>query len=192
MSALADNPSIGVVKTVQKGSDLLPALHQFDPDLLLLDLNLPDYDGFTLLERIREINKRLRILIFTVYEDDALIQRARKLGANGYLAKNASPQEILIALDGIQAPEFYLSKKTQAVLAQKKNYNDQFVSQLRLTTRELQIIRELVKGKSSTEIADELFLSPLTIETHRKNILRKLGLGSTVELVTFAYENRLV
>jgi len=181
-----------LIGQTQNGKDLLSKLEELKPDILLLDLNLKDVDGFTLLEQIRKKDKVIKIIILTMYQDEFLIQRAQKEGANGYLQKSISNKELTEALDQVYHQPFYLSEALQKDLVNKKMFRDHFADKMKLTKREVELIPHLAAGKSSTQIAGELFISSHTIDTHRKNIFKKLNINNIIELVNFAHENRLL
>ena len=174
------------------GSDLRSGLSKELPDILILDLNLPDSDGLTLTQEIRAKHKNLVIIILTMYSDEALIERSKKAGANAYLLKNVSNEELLEVLEKTTTSSFYVSKTLKYNLEMKTIFRDEFATKMKLTRREAEIISLLAKGKSSNEIAEVLFLSAHTVNTHRKNILKKLNLNSTVDLVRFAHENKFI
>jgi DNA-binding NarL/FixJ family response regulator len=174
-----------------KGSELPGLLHQTSPDFLLLDLNLKDTDGFSVLEKIRKAHPNLIVLIFTMYHDEFLVEKARKLGANGYLLKQSSYEELEEALE-VSVREFYMTKSLRDEMDKKRLFRDTFANKMKLTRRELELIPYLVQGKTSTVLGETLNLSPLTIETHRKNIFRKLQINTTIELVNFAHANNLL
>jgi DNA-binding NarL/FixJ family response regulator len=186
-----DHPTYHLAGHTAKGRELSELLKKIDPEYLLLDLNLKDTDGFTLLESIRKQNQRIIVLIFTMYHDEFLIERARKLGANGYLLKQASYEELEEALE-LSVNEFYMTRSLRAEVEKKKIFRDSFANKMKLTRRELELIPYLVQGKTSAMLGETLNLSPLTIETHRKNIFRKLQINTTIELLNFAHANNLL
>jgi len=177
---------------VKKGQELIPLLKKQKPDILILDLNLPDTDGFTLLKSIREFDKKLIVVILTMYQDELLVDRARDEGANAYLLKNASNEELLQALNAAINSTFYVTEELKAELAKKKLFQDTFTQRMKLTRREVEIIRLLSKGKSSEEASEELFISPYTVDTHRKNIFKKLEINNLAALVRFAYDHKII
>lgn len=181
-----------LIGQTQQGNNLLAKLEELRPDILVLDLNLKDSDGFTLLEQIRKKDKDLKIIILTMYQDEFLIQRAQKEGANGYLQKSVSNKELTEAFEQIYQVPFYLSSSLKQDLENKKMFRDHFAEKMKLTRRELELIPLLAGGKSSTQIAHELFISTHTIDTHRKNIFKKLKINNIIELVNFAHENHLL
>lgn len=181
-----------IVALTKRGDDLIRAIHQHNPEIVLLDLNLPDQNGFTILEQIRKSNDYSKIIIFTSYEDDSLIEKARKLKANAYLLKDAEDEELISTLDRVEIGKFLTGKFHERKERDKKVFKEQFIGKVKLTNREIDIINEIMKGKSTNAIADSLFLSPHTIETHRKNIFRKLEVNSTVELVNLVHEKGII
>ncbi len=161
-------------------------------DILLLDLNLVGKTGFEILKSIRKDYPDLYIAILTMYDSPNVVEKTKKLGANAFLTKNTSTdelQEVFLSAGN----KFYTSKS----LAEKKvNFdaieNDNFPQKAKLTPRELEIIKLYAQGKNKFEIADILCISPKTVETHKNNIFKKLGLHSIADLVRFAHENGLV
>jgi DNA-binding NarL/FixJ family response regulator len=127
-----------------------------------------------------------------MYQDYFLIERAQKSGANAYLQKNVTGSELIETLRQLETNNFYLSKTLQQETERKKSFRDQFVNKMKLTKRELELIPLLATGKNSSQIAGQLDISTNTIDTHRKNIFRKLEINSMIELVNFAHENNLV
>ena len=181
-----------LVGYAQIGKELPTLLTKAKPDVLILDLNLPDIDGFALLRDIRTTNQDLKVIILTMYHDGFLIEKAKNEGANAYLLKNSSNEELLSALRGVEAGEFFVTDIIQEEIERKKVYRDRFAQKMKLTRREIEVIQRLARGFNTAEIADQLFLSPHTIETHRKNIFRKLEINSIADLVRFAHDNGIL
>ncbi len=173
-------------------TQLLTLIEQQKPQLLLLDLNLKKQDGFSILETLTQKYPKLKVLIFTMYEESYLIEKAIKLKANGYILKNASNVEFREALRQVtQSPGFYLASQLKKQQQTNEAYRDQFVEKMHLTLREIEIIKLIVAGKSAKEIAEVLFLSMHTVDTHRRNIMIKLKIKNVADLVRFAFENHL-
>lgn len=185
-------PQFLITGNANSGTDLLNGLKKESPDILILDLNLPDIDGLTLLKKIRAINNDILIIILTMYNDEYLIEQCKNLGANGYLLKNVGNDEFLHVLAHVSKDDFYISDSLKSNSEKKKLFNDQFINKMKLTDREIEILKLLAKGSSSADIALVLHLSAHTVNTHRKNILRKLDMNSTVELVRFVHDNNLL
>jgi len=174
-------------------TQLQPLLLHEAPSILLLDLNLKKEDGFSILLKLKENNTNIKVLIFTMYEEAYLIEKARKLGANGFLLKNMAHGELVKALRHVSnSEEFYLQSNLKGQQQQEMALRDQFVEKMQLTPREIDIIRLVAMGKSAKEMGDELFLSIHTVDTHRRNIISKLKLKNIADLARFAVENHLL
>ena len=190
---LANQEQFMVCGHTRNQQELLLLLEREQPEVLLLDLNLNGQDGFTILEHIRPQYTTLKVIIFTMYEEDFMIEKAKKLKANGYLLKNSTSQELIEALNQvINSTEFYLP---QYLLKQKREndtYRDEFIEKMHLTAREIEIIKLVAEGKSAKEMADQLFLSVHTVDTHRRNVLVKLKMKNIADLVRFAAKNNLI
>ncbi len=177
---------------VRHEKELLPILESTPIDILLLDLNLGGTDGFTILEKVKPRFPQLMIVIVTMYEDEYLIEKAKKLGANGYLLKNANTEELISALDELQATDFYLPPSLQKLRNDHAHQRFEFIEKMKLTKREIEIICLFAKGQTPEQISDQLFLSLHTVRTHKKNIMKKLGLSQGSDLVRFAFENHML
>jgi DNA-binding NarL/FixJ family response regulator len=117
---LDQSDSYTLVGHAATGSELAPLVREQDPDILLLDLNLPDSDGFTLLQKVKEIKPTLLVIILTMYHDEFLVDRARTEGAHAYLLKNAANEELMHALDIVAPKSFYITKQLVSELTRKK------------------------------------------------------------------------
>jgi len=172
--------------------ELLLTVSEVKPDIVIMDINLGAENGLEIAQKVRNVAPKVRILILTMYESDPiLIEKARQT-ANGYLSKSASSIELVKALNGVMLDDFY-----EDADALKKRLNgfkkrDEFIEKMKLTVREREIIKLVGSGKSSTIISEQLFLSLHTVRTHKKNIMKKLELNTTAELVRYAMENNLV
>ncbi|MCU0418358.1 MAG: response regulator transcription factor [Cyclobacteriaceae bacterium] len=171
---------------------LVALIAEAKPDIVLLDLNLKGDDSLPALAEARAKFPELLIFILTMYRDEFLIERVRTQGANGFLEKDIDNEELLRVLGRHRDEPFYLSATLSREQQQRQHYRDQFAGKMKLTKREMDVIPLLAHGKTTHEIAEALFLSPLTVDTHRKNIFRKLNIGNVVDLVNFAHENKLV
>ena len=165
------------VQTFLDGEALKERLKKQIPNLLILDLNLPKLNGIKILEFIKNENIQTKIIVFTMYNKVSLLKKCRALGANGYLLKNASNQELISMLDKLDDGDLFITddridKKTLS----EDIFNDGFEEISLLTTREKEIVKLLLKDYTSEAISTELFISKHTVESHRKNIRRKLKL----------------
>ena len=175
------------IRSFPSGQSLLNVLSVSPPTFLILDLNLPDINGLEILKKIRQTNQDIRILILTMHNDPFLVQQTKKEGANGFLLKDFGDEQLLKALEVIEKGNYYLGPKVTI----HEESSSSFSGSLQLTPREKDIIRYTAKGQSSQQISDLLFISPHTVNTHRRNIYKKLNFNNIKELIKFAYDNGL-
>lgn len=186
------HPQFTVVGQAKNCADLLALLSENSVDILILDLNLGVEDGFGILAKVRTTYPNLLVLILTMYDDDHLIAKAKLAKANGYLLKNISSVELFDALKKLNHSSFFEDPKAFLQRNKVVGQRDSFVEKMKLTKREAEIVTLVAKGKDAMTISEELYLSQNTVLTHKKNIMKKLGLVSTADLVRFAFENKLV
>ena len=189
---LANTPEYAIVGHTKREDELHQLITEENPDIILLDLNLGKVDGFHILEEIRKKNTQVKVIIFTMYENEFLIDKARLLKANGYLLKDTISGELKEALAGVYHEEFFLHETLRKRKSDNEKMRDEFVERMKLTKRETEIICLVAKGKQNEEISLLLFLSIHTVKTHRKNIFKKLNISSIADLVRFACENHLL
>ena len=190
---LGDHPEYRLCGHARNEAELHRLVQVENPGIVLLDLNLKTQDGLHLLQKLKTVWPSLKVIIFTMYEEPFLIEKAQKLNANGYLLKNSHNGELMEALRHVtRSTEFYLSPYLTKQKQENDTYRDEFVEKMRLTNREIEIIKLIAQGKAAKEIADQLFLSLHTVDTHRKNILTKLKMKNIADLVRFAFENHLL
>lgn len=179
------NPTVKIV-SFGSGESLLVALHSSTPDLLILDVKLPDMNGLDVLKQIRSNNSDLPVLILTMHKDPYLFKQAKDLGSNGILLKDFGQIELLKAIETVLQGDFYQSPTVEIAEGEES-----VAKSIQLTDREKEVIRLSAEGKSAFEIADALYLSHHTVNTHRRNIYKKLRINNVKELVKFAYDEGL-
>lgn len=173
-----------VVGTLGNGQDAVDRVNDLAPDVILMDLNMPGVTGLSATELILERRPNTRILILSMHDSAEYISTALSHGAMGYVLKDVPTDEIKIAIDAVMRGERYLCTGANASLAPKTADGRE-----PLTTREQTILLELAQGKSNKDVALALDISVRTVETHRKNIKRKLGISSTAGLTRYALEH---
>lgn len=187
---------ISVVGHCLSGKELLQRLPVADIDILLLDVHLPDMEEEELIISIRQIKPDIKILYLTMMRGTRYIHKLIKYGVQGYLLKNAGIEELKNALLTIGNGGQYFSKEVNITDADTDFRNtitieDKQVNEI-LSKREIEILKLICKEFSNAEIAEKLFLSISTVETHRKNLIAKLGVNNTVGLVKFAIKNNII
>ena len=173
-----------VVGTLSNGRDAIDRVAELDPDVMLLDLNMPQISGLAATEIILERRPDTRILILSMHDSPEYISTALSHGAMGYLLKDVPTEEVKLAIDTVMKGRRYLcTGAAQSLKPAGDNAREP------LTSREQTILLELAQGRSNKEVAIALDISVRTVETHRKNIKRKLGISSTAGLTRYAMEH---
>ncbi len=175
---------IQVVGTLNNGQDAVTQINDLAPDVVLLDLNMPGLSGLNATEMILEERPATRILILSMHDSPEYISTALSHGAKGYILKDVPTDEIRIAIDTVMAGGEYLCTGAKGSLQPKISDGRET-----LTSREQTILLELAQGQSNKDVANTLNISVRTVETHRKNIKRKLGISSTAGLTRYALEH---
>lgn len=181
--------SLEVVGTAGTVQETLDSLTQKTPDLLITDYNLPDDDGLTLVRRVKAKYPEIKIMVLSMHDEAHLIKEILKEGIDGYILKKDSHKELVNAIYAIKEGKVYLSSDVNSMLMRGLHSNDE---QKLLTDREREILKLISKEYTNKKIAEELFISERTVETHRKNIFRKTGTHNLVGLIKFAYSNNLI
>ena len=175
---------INVVGTLCNGQEAIDAVVRLAPDVMLLDLNMPVMNGLTATEIILERRPQTRILILSMHDSAEYISTALAHGAMGYVLKDVPTEEVRIAIDTVMAGQRYLCTGAQGSLEPRSTDGRE-----PLTSREQSILLQLAQGQSNKDVALAFGISVRTIETHRKNIKRKLGISSTAGLTRYAMEH---
>jgi DNA-binding NarL/FixJ family response regulator len=168
------------------------------PDLVLLDLSLPDRSGIELVSEIRSLLPDTRVLIVSMHSKIDNITDAFQAGATGYLVKESAAEELLKGLENISKGEYFLDSSVSQQVVKRLMESPAKEAKVRdaaygaLTPREQQVMRLIAEGLSTKEIAEKLYISPKTVENHRSNILNKLGMHSTHELIRYAAKLGLI
>jgi two-component system NarL family response regulator len=183
-SILESYDDIAVLGTCNTGRDAIAAVAALAPDVVLMDLNMPDIGGLTATEIILEEYPATRILVLSMHDGPEYVTSALSHGAMGYVLKDVPTDEIKCAIDAVMAGNRYLCTGARGSLAPRDADTREA-----LTGREQTILLQLAQGKSNRQVASELNISVRTVETHRKNIKRKLGISSTAGLTRYALEH---
>jgi DNA-binding NarL/FixJ family response regulator len=193
---LLPNKNIKVVGEAADYDGLMKILKVEAPDIIILDISLPGKSGIEITRELIEANNESKILILSANTDEESIIEVIKAGAKGFLPKDTSKDEFLVALNLVYNEEGYFGEKLSKVIY--KSYI-QYVKSIKspeqeicLSEREIEIIKLLAEGLTSKEIADRLFISSRTVETHKNNIIKKLNLKNLVELLKYAIKHGIV
>ncbi|RMG19732.1 MAG: DNA-binding response regulator [Bacteroidetes bacterium] len=181
--------SVQVVGEAHDGYRALELLAHTEADVALLDINLPDLDGIALCRKLKSRQPALKIIGISTFRERSYITRMIAEGASGYLLKNASREELLRAIEQVHAGGMYMNMEVASVITRPAS-----PSQLppRLTSREKEVLQLIAEGFTNLEIAEKLFISPLTVDSHRKNLLAKFEAKNTAVLIKIAVELQLI
>jgi len=191
---LGAEPGFEIVGEAASGEEALRIAGECRPDVVLLDVSMPGISGLEATKLLKEKLPRTHVLILTVHEDETMLREAVRAGASGYIIKRAVESELIGAIHAVRRGEIYVHPAmTRGLL---RNRTDEIAPRrgdpASLTRREEAVLRLLVQGCTNRQVAEELGLSVRTAETHRGNIMGKLGLKSRVELVRWAVRQRLI
>lgn len=189
---LEQEQDIHIAGTANDGNTLLQLIEkQGDtPLVVLLDINMPGIDGVEAARTIRKKFPHVRILVLSMYNKPIFVKRMVESGVSGYVLKNTGREELLKAIYAVSdGDQYFGAEVTRTIVTNLRPGNS---PEIELTNRELEVVRLVAKGFSTAQIAEALFLSPYTVDTHRRNILSKLNLKNTAALVSYAVQNGLV
>ena len=187
---LSQLKNINVSGAAANAFDTIPFLRKNAVDLVLLDINLPDINGIDLCKKIKKDFPDIRVLGISTFSERSYISRMIANGASGYLIKSASAEEIAEAIQAVMDGKFYMSLAMEHVLQASAIAPAGLLPAL--TKREEEVLRLIAEGLTNNQIAEKLFISPLTVDSHRKNLLTKLKVNNTASLIRLAAEHRLL
>jgi DNA-binding NarL/FixJ family response regulator len=192
-----DIPGYAVIGEANDGSQLLEMVEQLSPDIVLLDISMKETGGLEALQRLKRVRPQSKVLILSMHTDPVLIMQALESGAHGYLLKDTTATELEHALDALRNNERYLSPAIahtviNQALTRNQKHQPEPADSHNLTARQLEILRLIVRGKSTREIANGLGLSIKTVETHRSQIMKRLQIYDVAGLVLFAVREQII
>jgi two-component system, NarL family, nitrate/nitrite response regulator NarL len=187
---LKDEPGLTVVDIANDGKELLELLGKRQADVILLDINMPNMNGIDAARFIKQTYPPIKMIMLSTYNDDHLVEKAKKLGTNGYLLKTVNKEELIQTIKLVHTGQSCFPYRSPRVI-NEFDKNDELKRSLNLTKREIEIINLIKKEYTNQQIADKLFLSIYTVETHRKNIMQKLGLNNPTSLMKFIINNNI-
>ena len=190
-------PDIEVVGDCATGEEAVRAVVASPPDVVLMDISMPGGGGLAATERIRQQCRQVKVLVLTMHDDEGYLRQFLRAGASGYVLKKAADTELTAAIRAVHGGDVYIYPSVARALV------SEYLGERRpepggqkalagLTRRELEVLQLVARGHTNQETADRLFVSVKTIETHRANIMRKLGVSSRAQLVRFALDNGLL
>lgn len=194
--SLRTYPNIKFVQEADNGEELLGGLAESQPDIVLMDLRMPQKDGIETTKVISKLYPNMKVLVLTMYEDERFVSHLMENGANGYLLKSADPSEIKKAIVEVMARGYYLNNFVNRVLLKKSHARSKSIpslnSEVVLNDKEREVIRLLCMEYTAQEIAQKMEISPRTVEAIKDRLMERFGTKNTAGLVFFAVKNNLI
>lgn len=183
---LAYEDDIEIIGTANDGDELLKLVHLKQPNVVITDIRMPKIDGIAATKQIKKDLPHTKVLGFTMFDQQDAIQQMLDAGASGYLLKNSPLEEVLKAVRSVHQGQMYFDANIKV----EADNNSNKKAKGKLTKRQIEILNLVAQGKTSREIADELFIGIHTVDTHRKNMIRILGLKGKGELMRYALDKK--
>ncbi len=194
--ALKDREYIKILWEAEDGKDMLHKLKIKLPDVLLMDIRMPEIDGIDAIKLIRKEYEDIKIIILSMYDDQEIINKMMEMGSNAFLTKTADPDEIYQAILSVMNEDFYFNDLVNTAvllkLQHKKTVRKFYPNPVKFSDKEIRILKLISEDKTTDEISKEVFLSPRTIETIRQNMKSKIGVKTIAGLVMYAMRNKLL
>jgi len=179
-----------VLEKLTSGHYALAWLKQQEADMLITDYSMPDMDGLTLVRQVKTLRPAMKIIVLSMHDEASMVREMLVAGVDGYVLKKYAQQELVNAIQTVAEGRQYWSAEVNKVLLSA--FLPQEFSENHLTDRELDVLRLLAQELTSKQIADKLFISERTVETHRKNLMRKTGASNAIGLLRYAYDKKLL
>lgn len=190
---LSGDPEINVILTANNGEQLLQHLQNIQPDVLLMDIQMEGMDGIELTKQVHKLNPNIRIIAFSSFDETRYVRQIMRNGACGYLLKNAAQKTLVEAIKTVVEGEEYLDETIKKLMLHESiSGQRRSIYEIPLTKREKEILKLIAEEYSNQQIADTLFISLRTVETHRLNITQKLGVKNAAGLVKEAIKRGLI
>lgn len=193
VAMLSTSDLLEITYTTQSGRELLGHLQTASPDVLLMDIQMPEISGIELCRQVLQQQPKVNIIAFSSFDDSSYVKNVMRKGARGYLLKNSDKQTIIRAIERVAGGEDFLDDKIKNILLQETITGQRrSIYEIPLTKREKELVTLIAEGHSSQEIADKLYISLRTVETHRLNINQKMGVKNTAGLLKEAIKRGLI
>lgn len=193
VAMLSSSEVLQITYTTQSGRELLGYLETTAPDVLLMDIQMPEISGIELCRQVLQQQPKVNIIAFSSFDDSSYVKNVMRKGAKGYLLKNSDKQTIIRAIERVARGEEFLDDKIKNILLQETITGQRrSIYEIPLTKREKELVTLIADGHSSQEIADKLYISLRTVETHRLNINQKMGVKNTAGLLKEAIKRGLI
>lgn len=192
----ADIPATNIIAEAHNGEQALKLIDSLQPDLVMMDVDMPVMNGLEACLQLRKSNPRVKVIILTMHDEPSLIRRIMEIGADAYLIKNSDQEKLRSAIEKVIAGEKVFDEELLSNNQQTGNVfslkPSDAVLMSQLTEREIEILSLIADGLSNKEIGDKIFISHRTVDTHRTNLMRKLDIHNMAGLIRFAIRNGLI
>ena len=187
---LQSEDGLTIAEKITSGNFALAYLKQNEVDIMITDYSMPDMDGLTLVKQAKALRPDLKILVLSMHDEAVMIKDMLNAGVDGYVLKKYAQQELLSAIHAVANGRQFWSDEVNRALITALQTQD--LQQNQVTDRELEVLKLLAQELTSKQIAEKLFISERTVETHRKNLMRKIGANNAIGLVRYAYAHKLL
>lgn len=180
------------IREASNAEDAIRIVRTQPIELVILDIELPDHSGLTVLRQIKKVRPKVKCVILTIHNDSQYLRLALQHGASGYLTKDSAPEELHRAIKAVLAGGQYVTESLRSILDENGKLISDLVSHIQLSSRELEVLGLLAKGRTVSQVAVRLKLSVKTVSTYRSRLLNKLHLETTADLIRYAVDRELV
>lgn len=185
---LAEDKELNVKAIFNDGRSLIDYLKNNSAHIALIDLNMPQFDGKSTLLQLKSNDIKTKRIVLSMYAEDTLLKECIEIGIDAYLMKDVEPDGLIQTIKEVYNGTYQFDESSVSKANINYSFKDDFINKYKLSKRELEIVNLIVGGLTNAKIAEKLFLSTFTVDTHRKNILQKLEVKNTAELVKMAFE----
>lgn len=193
-------PNIQLVGTASNGEETIDKIKNLQPDIVILDIDIPKISGIDLTEHIQKNFPNTKVILHTSYVDEEHIVKGFELGASGYVPKNFKPEDLIDAITAVYQGKRYLKGVVSDIFMEsffkekqtKKEKEETPTPEEVLTKREIEVLKLIGQGMTNQEMAEALFISIRTVEVHKANIMKKLNMNTTADLVKYAIKNNII
>jgi DNA-binding NarL/FixJ family response regulator len=196
-SLLEDEEGIEVIGEAEDGREAIKLAEKLHPDIVVMDIAMPGLNGLEATRQLRKLHPEIKILILSVYANEEYVFQTLQAGAEGYLVKKAAPSELILAIKAVHQGNSFLSPSISRTVIDEYIRRAEEISEgddafKNLTARETEVLQLIAEGRKTREIAELLYISIKTVETHRAHIMDKLGIRSTAELTQYAISKGII
>lgn len=185
---------IDVIAQVGSGVEAIDLARRYKPDIILLDINMPEMNGIEVLKRLRDLGIESKVIMLTIYNDREYILETMKIGAEGYVLKDSDAEGLVKAIRDVNAGKTYIQPSIASLLIEngiKDELNEDLKKINSLTKREYEVLTLIAEGLSNKDIADRLFISEKTVKNHVSSIFKKIEVNDRIQAAIFAFKNNI-